>query len=75
MGDVVTALGRAVQEEDHDVMVVLPKYDVLNYDEARSSGRKEAHEAEDDVHSHGRPRGCFLQLARASVGETQASIV
>ena len=35
MGDVVTALGRAVQEEDHDVMVVLPKYDVLNYDEAR----------------------------------------
>ena len=35
MGDVVTALGRAVQEEDHDVMVVLPKYDVLNYEEAR----------------------------------------
>ena len=37
MGDVVTALGRAVQEEDHDVMVVLPKYDVLNYEEARPS--------------------------------------
>ena len=31
----VTALGRAVQEEDHDVMVVLPKYDVLNYEEVR----------------------------------------
>ena len=31
MGDVVTALGRAVQEEGHDVMVILPKYDVLNY--------------------------------------------
>ena len=36
MGDVVTALGRAVQEEDHDVMVVLPKYDVLNYEEVRA---------------------------------------
>ena len=41
MGDVVTALGRAVQEEDHDVMVVLPKYDVLNYDEARFSAHKQ----------------------------------
>lgn len=33
MGDVVTALGRAVQDEGHDVMVVLPKYDVLKYAE------------------------------------------
>jgi starch synthase len=33
MGDVVTALGRAVQEEGHDVEVVVPKYDVINYDQ------------------------------------------
>ncbi|KAK2076899.1 hypothetical protein QBZ16_005127 [Prototheca wickerhamii] len=32
LGDVVTALGRAVQEEGHDVEVVLPKYDCINYD-------------------------------------------
>lgn len=31
MGDVVTALGRAVQEEGHAVEVVVPKYDVINY--------------------------------------------
>lgn len=31
MGDVVTALGRAVQDEGHDVSVILPKYDVLRY--------------------------------------------
>ena len=31
MGDVVTALGRAVQDEGHDVSVILPKYDVLKY--------------------------------------------
>ena len=35
MGDVVTALARAVQEEGHDVSVILPKYDVINYAEAR----------------------------------------
>ncbi len=33
MGDVVTALARAVQEEGHEVEVVLPKYDIINYDE------------------------------------------
>lgn len=33
MGDVVTALGRAVQEEGHKVEVVLPKYDCIQYDE------------------------------------------
>jgi hypothetical protein len=33
MGDVVTALGRAVQEEGHTVEVVVPKYDVINYDQ------------------------------------------
>jgi starch synthase len=31
LGDVVTALGRAVQEEGHAVEIVLPKYDCLNY--------------------------------------------
>lgn len=31
MGDVVTALGRAVQEEGHKVQVILPKYDCINY--------------------------------------------
>jgi starch synthase len=31
MGDVVTALGRAVQEEGHSVEVIVPKYDVINY--------------------------------------------
>ncbi len=33
MGDVVTALGRAVQEEGHKVEVILPKYDCIQYDE------------------------------------------
>ncbi|KAL6784007.1 SSS3B [Auxenochlorella protothecoides x Auxenochlorella symbiontica] len=32
LGDVVTALGRAVQEEGHEVEIVLPKYDCINYD-------------------------------------------
>jgi glycogen synthase len=32
MGDVVTALGRAVQEEGHQVEVILPKFDCINYD-------------------------------------------
>jgi starch synthase len=31
MGDVVTALARAVQEEGHKVEVVVPKYDVISY--------------------------------------------
>lgn len=29
----MTALGRAVQEEGHEVTVVMPKYDVLRYDD------------------------------------------
>ena len=33
MGDVVTALGRAVQEEGHRVEVILPKFDCINYKE------------------------------------------
>ena len=39
MGDVVTALARAVQEEGHDVSVILPKYDVINYAEVRAIGQ------------------------------------
>ena len=35
MGDVVTALARAVQEEGHTVSCLVPKYDCLNYDEVR----------------------------------------
>ena len=37
MGDVVTALGRAVQEEGHKVEVILPKYDCIQYDEVSLS--------------------------------------
>jgi starch synthase len=33
MGDVVTALARAVQDDGHEVEVVMPKYDVINYDQ------------------------------------------
>lgn len=33
LGDVVTALGRAVQEQGHQVHVILPKYDCINYGE------------------------------------------
>lgn len=31
MGDVVTALARAVQDEGNTVEVVIPKYDVISY--------------------------------------------
>jgi starch synthase len=37
MGDVVTALARAVQEEGHRVDVILPKFDVINYGEVRAT--------------------------------------
>ena len=33
MADVVTALSRAVQEAGHNVKVILPKYDIINYAE------------------------------------------
>ena len=36
MADVVTALGRAVKEAGHDVKVIVPKYDVINYAEVSS---------------------------------------
>lgn len=31
MGDVVTALGRAVQDEGHMVEVIIPKFDCIKY--------------------------------------------
>ena len=37
LGDVVTALGRAVQDEGHDVEVILPKYDCINYNHVKVS--------------------------------------
>ncbi len=39
MGDVVTALARAVQEEGHEVEVVVPKYDCINYREVADLGQ------------------------------------
>lgn len=33
MADVVTALGRAVKEAGHNVKIIIPKYDVINYAE------------------------------------------
>jgi starch synthase len=33
LGDVVTSLGRAVQEEGHKVEIILPKYDCMNYEQ------------------------------------------
>lgn len=35
LGDVVTALGRAVQEEGHDVEIVIPKYDCIDYGQVK----------------------------------------
>lgn len=35
LADVVTSLGRAVQDEGHEVTVVLPKYDCLDYSSVR----------------------------------------
>jgi glycogen synthase len=43
MGDVVTALGRAVQDEGHSVEVLVPKYDVINYDQVGRSRQRIAH--------------------------------
>ena len=36
MGDVVTALARAVQDEGHQVTCIVPKYDCMNYKEVRA---------------------------------------
>lgn len=35
LGDVVTSLGRAVQEEGHTVEVVMPKYDCIDYNQVQ----------------------------------------
>lgn len=35
MGDVVTALGRAVLEQGHAITAMLPKYDCLDYSQVR----------------------------------------
>lgn len=35
MGDVVTALARAVQEEGNEVEVVIPKYDCIQYNQVK----------------------------------------
>ncbi len=37
LGDVVTALGRAVQEEGHEVEVIMPKYDCIDYGQVKVS--------------------------------------
>lgn len=42
MGDVVTALSRAVQEEGHDVTVILPKYDCINYSLVKNMGEEQS---------------------------------
>lgn len=39
LGDVVTALGRAVQDEGHEVEVILPKYDCINYAQVQVGGQ------------------------------------
>ena len=39
MADVVTALGRAVREAGHNVQIIIPKYDVINYAEVRHFSR------------------------------------
>jgi starch synthase len=39
MGDVVTALARAVQEEGNDVEVIIPKYDCIHYNQVGPGGR------------------------------------
>jgi len=36
MGDVVTALGRAIKEEGHKVQVIIPKFDCLNYKQVQN---------------------------------------
>ena len=40
MGDVVTALARAVQDEGHQVTCIVPKYDCLNYDAVSSQASR-----------------------------------
>ena len=42
MGDVVTALARAVQDEGHQVTCIVPKYDCMNYKEVRACALPES---------------------------------
>lgn len=39
MGDVVTALGRAIKEEGHKVQVVIPKFDCINFNQVEGLHR------------------------------------
>eukprot|EP00884_Botryococcus_braunii_P020795 jgi/Botrbrau1/739/Bobra.160_2s0062.1 len=57
MGDVVTALARAVQEEGHHVDVILPKFDVINYSEV-----KELRETQVVLPQRGASQGCGRAL-------------
>lgn len=41
LADVVTALGRAVQEEGHDVEILMPKYDCIDYDQVENLTKAE----------------------------------
>ena len=38
MGDVVTALARAVKDEGNEVEVIIPKYDCIHYNQVRWQG-------------------------------------
>ena len=57
MADVVTALSRAVQEAGHNVKVILPKYDIINYAEVGCCCRQD----------HVQPRPAPLLPATPSV--------
>ena len=60
MGDVVTALARAVQDEGHQVVCLVPKYDCLNYDEVQPPACMTLHDARDC-------RRCFLDALQAGI--------
>ncbi|WIA34022.1 hypothetical protein OEZ86_012404 [Tetradesmus obliquus] len=57
MGDVVTALARAVQEEGHTVEVVVPKYDIISYHQVEGL-------YQDGGFNHG---GTFVRVWRGTV--------
>ncbi len=76
MGDVVTALARAVQEEGHEVEIVLPKYDIINYDEVSHFLKtplfqyQTTHMPETEVLAYLQMQNCILVLfpGRANAG-------
>ena len=49
MGDVVTALARAVIEDGHSVEVILPKYDCMDAEQIENLDRVDAFAMKDDV--------------------------